>query len=273
MERYKLANAHLTKKLKSTPKKGLDDYKTFIKKYNQGDTKNLKKIVKNLTKDKFKKSRKDNKHSRKGNKHSYKGNKHSYKENKHSYKKVRSPKVVVKKIEDKPLIEINQQIPNKSRKSHRFSNMSIHSNKSKSVVKHKSSKQPTNTIQSPNIKSKYKSKSKSKPKRTPKQDMEYIMKIKKKIDTIKRNSLSKKKYSRKKTKNRHVIVNLKPKKSNDNVKKKNKQIKEKINNMSSKELRKILINKNVIKHHSKTPDKLLKDIYMYSELCNVNISK
>ena len=52
MERYKLANTHLTKKLKSTPKKGLDDYKTFIKKYNKDDTKNLKKIVKNLTKDK-----------------------------------------------------------------------------------------------------------------------------------------------------------------------------------------------------------------------------
>jgi hypothetical protein len=258
MERYKLANTHLTKKLKSTPKKGLDDYKTFIKKYNKDDTKNLKKIVKNLTKDKFKKSRK--------------GNKHSRKEKKHSYKKVRSPKVVVKKIEYKPLIELNQQKPNKSCKSHRISNMSMHSKegfKSKSVVKHKSSKQPTNTIHSPNIKSK----PKPKPKRTPKQDMEYIMKIKKKINTIKRHSLSKKKYSRKKTKNRHVIVNLKPKKSNDNVKKKNKQIKEKINNMSSKELRKILINKNVIKHNSKTPDKLLKDIYMYSELCNVNISK
>ena len=268
MDRYKLANASLTKKLKSTPKKGSDDYKIFIKKYNKDDTKNLKKIVKNLTKDKFKKSRKENTHSRKGNKH-------SHKENKHSYKKVRSPKVVVKKIEDKPLIELKQQTPNKSHKSHRFSNMSIHSNKSKSVVKHKSSIQPTNTIHSPNIKSKSKSKYKStpKPKRTPKQDMEYIMKIKKKINTIKRHSLSKKKYSRKKTKNRHIIVNLKPKKSNDNVKKKNKQIKEKINNMSSKELRKILINKNVIKHNSKTPDKLLKDIYMYSELCNVNISK
>ena len=157
MDRYKLANASLTKKLKSTPKKGSDDYKIFIKKYNKDDTKNLKKIVKNLTKDKFKKSRK--------------GNKHSRKEKKHSYKKVRSPKVVVKKIEYKPLIELNQQKPNKSHKSHRISNMSMHSKegfKSKSVVKHKSSKQPTNTIHSPNIKSK----PKPKPKRTPKQDME-----------------------------------------------------------------------------------------------------
>ena len=98
------------------------------------------------------------------------------------------------------------------------------------------------------------------------------MKIKKKINHIKKHSLSRKKYPTKKTKNRHVIVNLKCP-TNEKTKKKNKEVKNKIDKMSSKELRDVLIKKNVIKKDSKTPDKLLKDIYMYSELCNVNISK
>ena len=46
-----------------------------------------------------------------------------------------------------------------------------------------------------------------------------------------------------------------------------------LDKMSTEDLRQLLIKKNIIKDKSKTPDKLLKDIYMYSELCNINISK
>ena len=52
-----------------------------------------------------------------------------------------------------------------------------------------------------------------------------------------------------------------------------KKIKEMLDKMSTEDLRQLLIKKNIIKDKSKTPDKLLKDIYMYSELCNINISK
>ena len=115
-----------------------------------------------------------------------------------------------------------------------------------------------------------KPKVKSKPKPAIKKiDEKYIRHLKKKIDSLKKHSLSKNKYSKKKTKSRNIVVNLK----SDKKQKNDKKIKEMLDKMSTEDLRQLLIKKNIIKDKSKTPDKLLKDIYMYSELCNINISK
>ena len=233
--------------IKSPPKKNdLSIYKNFMKDYNSNDSKDIQKIVKKLTHDKFKKKPKE--HKSRNNRSRHKPDTKSKSKSKIIVKKIEElipdvPKPVPKPVELKP-VEL-KPVPKPALKSR--------SKSKRRSRKHNKHKKHRNSIDL-------------------KQDIEYIMKIKKKINHIKKHSLSRKKYSCKKTKNRHVIVNLKYPTS-EKTKKKNKEVKKKIDKMSSKGLRDVLIKKNVIKRDSKTPDKLLKDIYMYSELCNVNISK
>jgi hypothetical protein len=230
--------------IKSPPKKNdLSIYKNFMKDYNSNDSKDIQKIVKKLTRDKFKKKPKE---------HKSRNNRSRHKPDIKSKSKSKSKsKIIVKKIEElKPVVPVPKPVELKPVPKPALKSRSKSKRRSRKHNKHKKHR---NSIDL-------------------KQDIEYIMKIKKKINHIKKHSLSRKKYSCKKTKNRHVIVNLKYPTS-EKTKKKNKEVKKKIDKMSSKDLRDVLIKKNVIKKDSKTPDKLLKDIYMYSELCNVNISK
>ena len=92
-DKYKLLNAPLAKQLKPTPKKiPKSNYNEFIKNYNKTDSKNLKNIVRKLTRDKFNKDRNGNKHRRKAKSRSTRSSR--------STKSNIKPKIVVTKIPD-----------------------------------------------------------------------------------------------------------------------------------------------------------------------------
>ena len=232
---YNYQNTPLTKLHTSIKKKSSSDYNKFIKNYKKKPNNNLsiKNIIKKLSRKKFKTDEKKKHKSRRI---------HSHKFNK---------PIIVKKLQPDNRDTIHSKPDELKLKL-----------KQKSVITpeytpptHKKNIPIQSTLKKNKLKKNYNKKQ--------------LMNIKNKIKAIKKHSLSRRKKYTKRSKNRHVIVNLKSPTTN----KKNTAVKKLIEKLSSKDLRKILINKNVINKNSKTPDKLLKDIYMYSELCNVNITK
>ena len=249
---YNLQRTPLAKIHTSSKKQSSGDYNNFIKNYKKtpNNNANIKNIVKKLSRSKFKIDSIKKKHiTRPRNVKSNHVKSHNFNKMKKSRSRSRrntpsSKPIVVKKLQS---VDINNIGPNKDGIAQRGDAIKPQLNKPTLV-----SVKPTN---------KYKQKRSYNKKQ--------LMNIKKKINSIKKHTLSRRKKYTKKSKNRHIIVNLKSPTTN----KKNNMVKKLIDKLSSKDLRKLLINKNVINKNSHTPDKLLKDIYMYSELCNVNITK